>query len=202
MPHLVGPEEGRFFRHNEHVEFEDLITKEQAAALHQELTSRLSNRSPERMWSEGHDLFRESPLVKKTALSRAIADVAFQLTDQKPLRIAFDQAIVTDEFLTPLPNAPLDTLESLSSICPIVAGVLIDLNPDRAGHALFFQPGYPLNLKERLAQPNQCFLLIAYAPEKALYYQRDTDLHTHRLKHLGYVYGDALKEPHHPIVFK
>jgi hypothetical protein len=51
-------------------------------------------------------------------------------------------------------------------------------------------------------EPKRSFLMIGYAPAKALYVCEKNDPNLHFLKKLGYAFGDHLNTNFHPLLYK
>lgn len=74
--------------------------------------------------------------------------------------------------------------------------------PKKPGNASYFLSSVPFNFSSLESQAGtHQFLLIAYSIPKAVYVLQKNDPNTHFLKHLGYVFGDTLKDKLHPLVY-
>ena len=208
-----------FFDKEGYIEFEELISQENleklAKAIRQQIGSRinqfperLTHEKPIRLYTNGRDLWRNHPEIKKQCANRNFASIAAGLVREKSLRLALDQWIP--------PGFDWGTVSTLEDIIPvqgIVAGAFIALDagitdenpsifPFNAGHVLFVKPGTPLPLADLSALRNQSFLLVVYGGSKSVYIHKETDPLTHYLKDYGYVYGDRLSDNLHPILLQ
>jgi hypothetical protein len=167
-----------------------------------------------------HDLWRENDAIKQIVFSRRLVNLVYELTNTKPLRIAFDHYLpeksksmldvekktsVEEFFENPIP------LQDRMSINPLVGMFLLILNTDgeineettvAAGGGYFILPTTTFSLDELSLTPNQRLFLIGYGDSHSqyLYELRDPDVHF--LKTLGYVFGDRLNDNLHPILFR
>jgi hypothetical protein len=216
MRTAINAEHRHFFAKNHYIEFEDLVEEADLVREHvdQLLAKRtkkiIDTRTPKELFIAGRDMFRDDPVIRKTSLSRTLAQTASLLCDKAPVRIAYDQVLRT----TSLTGAPFShplSLSQTSCYQPILCGAIIRLTPDlhppqflpqKPGNVVFFKPDFILPWVSFFQAPSQSFLLIAYAPHKCLYVLTPEDLHSHDLKKLGYGFGDILKDETHPLVFK
>ncbi|GAB4190724.1 MAG: hypothetical protein Tsb0015_12170 [Simkaniaceae bacterium] len=132
-----------FFKHR-FVEFEGLLSEEEADRLREAIFQTISNRlrkkppleesSAREVFLEGHNLFTDNKLVRKYVLRRNFAEIASSLLGIRPLRIAFDQFIYTreneslfheKEISKVLPNEI--SLHQMSSVEPVVCGCILNL---------------------------------------------------------------------------
>lgn len=91
-----------FFYKHHYIEFENLLSKKDAAILKQEVTNTLAKRlntqeeklkhhSLESLYLSGFDTWRDSTAIKRILFRSYLAEVAANLVKKKPLRIGFDQ---------------------------------------------------------------------------------------------------------------
>ena len=161
-----------FFVKNRYIEFEGLLTADEAAPLQANL-------------SEGRDLWRHSPGIKKIVHKRQLASVAAQLSDRKQLRLAFDQA---GSLSSPL------SLEQISCLKPLVIALVLK----RDGGGIFFSSALPLSTL--FQDKGESFFLIAYGANKIQYLLEKQDPYVHVLKRQGLVFGDLLSPATHPFL--
>jgi hypothetical protein len=198
------------------IEFEDVFPLDQIdeASKHvdQVLAKRarqlIDTQSSQELFHVGRDLWRDDEIVKNLVCSRGLAQLAAQLFHHNVLHLAFDQALRTA--LRPgFPSATPATLQQKSCIQPLAGAVLIRLSgeshpssmlPKKRENAVLFAPNLLLPWEIFFQEPHNSFLLIAYAPAKALYVLEKNDPNVHGLKKLGYVFGDNLNNQHHPIL--
>jgi hypothetical protein len=91
--------------------------------------------------------------------------------------------------------APMN--ESQSLLIPPV-----NIFPKIAGHGVFFHPDARIDLNQLLERPGQDYLMIIYTQARAQYTLQESDLNTHTLKRLGYVFGDRLSDKLNPVVYR
>lgn len=167
-----------------------------------------------------HDLWRENESVKQIVFSRRLANLVYELTNTKPLRIAFDHYLPekTKGLLDTEKKSPVETffesqvpLQDRSSINPLVGMFLLVLNTDAdvneetsvtAGGGYFILPTTTFSLDELSLTPNQRYFLIAYGDSHSQYLFEMRDPDVHFLKTLDYVFGDKLNDHKHPILFR
>ncbi|MCB1109629.1 MAG: hypothetical protein KDK64_01490 [Chlamydiia bacterium] len=202
-----------FYRHH-YIEFEELLSPDEVEALLSGIEEVLSKRiksswTPEAVYRAGYNIWSENPSVKKVALSSHLAEIASQLSKERTLRLAFDQVLYGAPSETPLFAEPR-TLKTLSSVQPVICGLILTLKNDEAfedpqpkkpGNATFFSPRHPLSFDYLSQNLSTIQYLIVYTGDKALYVHTPTDPHTHVLKKQSYVFGDRLGSSH-PIVIK
>ncbi|NGX42429.1 MAG: hypothetical protein K940chlam7_00709 [Chlamydiae bacterium] len=92
----------QYFRENERIEFEGLLSEEELthfkAAVGGVLAERLGisydvglKQPATKFFEFGRDLWRDSSDVKKITCQRRFGEIAYQLIDKKPLRLGYDQ---------------------------------------------------------------------------------------------------------------
>ena len=200
------------------IEFEDVFTLDQIDELSQHVDAVLGKRarqlietqSSEELFKVGRDLWRDDELIKNISCNRGLAGLIAQLFHQKKLYLAFDQALRTTLRPGSTEGSPA-TIQQRSSIQPLAGGVLIQLAgtsnplsmlPKKRENAVIISPELIIPWEIFFQEPSQSYLLITYAPDKALYIAEKRDLHVHALKKLGYVFGDKLNTDHHPLLYK
>lgn len=70
------------------------------------------------------------------------------------------------------------------------------------GHVVFVHPHFPVDyflLKQRTGCE---YIFVTLIKEKSVYFYRESDIQTHYLKKLGYVFGDRIREETHPIIYR
>lgn len=207
---VVSKDQHHFFEKYRHLSLEGVLTVKEVDDLTQaaerEVLLRLSL-SPQERFEDGSVVFGRnlsltSKAIRKTLFSLRLAEIAFQLTNTHPLRFGFDQ-------MWRLPHIPnLCTLDSISSVTPLVIGVIIALDtrhggkegifPIEQGDVTFIAP--TLELSPPQASHGR-FLLLAYTNKRPQYRLQPSDVHTHDLKRYGYGFGDILSETTHPILY-
>lgn len=204
-----------FFSKHKHIEFEEIYSSETCASAkdfldrlaEKRLKKMIVSRSPEELFSVGHDVWRDYPNL---SLSRPAALLAAELFHAKQLRIAYDQYFRTMQPVSP-PLKEAATLQSISSFQPIVGGLLVRLTsdsqppamtPSRVGSGLFLAPDLLYPWPVLFQNPDQAFLLIVYVPLRSRYVLEPHDPHTHALKKLGYGFGDSIQDSTHPLLVR
>lgn len=209
MKFALSKEHKRFFREEGSIEFEGLFSP----------ISIDFDSDPEGCFLAGRDLFRQNRSLRTLVTKRQIASVAAELCQTAPLRIAFDQLIVTSNCPKPdsfqssafetLTHQPT-SLKDLSSFQGLRIGLILCLEsvnaleglPTRAGSGLFVAPDHILPFDKLYDSSPNTYLLVGFCENRTVYISKKRDPHNHCLKQLGYVFGDRLKESTHPTVVK
>ncbi|MBS0648579.1 MAG: hypothetical protein JSS10_05060 [Verrucomicrobia bacterium] len=199
------------------IEFEDVFSLDQideaSSHVDQVLTQRsrglIDTQSPPELFQVGHDLWRDDKTLQDLVCNRGLAQLAAQLFEQKTLYLAFDQALRTTRRCG-FPSLAPTTLQRKSCIQPLTGAVLIRLSgeshpssmlPKKRENVVLLSPDLLVPWEMFFQEPDQSFLLIAYASAKALYVLEKNDPHVHLLKKMGYVFGDRLNSEHHPVLY-
>ena len=198
-------EQIRHFRREGTIELDGLFSALDLASVNKRI--RLSD-----PFLHGYGLHQSIPELKALFLNRRYAEVAAALLECDCLRFAYDQFFPSAKDASDLYVQFLQlekSLEERSSIQGLLGAFFIALEdreeeegsllPSRAGNALFVSAteSFPLFGKT----PNQSFLMLAYCKEKSRYRFNASDPFTNFWKKVGYGFGDALRSPHHPILF-
>lgn len=223
MRAAVTPDHREFFFRNHYIEFEAMLpevdcehVKEQIdAVLFKRTKKPVETQTSRELFAAGRDVFRDDALIRKFLLNRVLSHTFSLLFDAPVVRIAYDEALRTT---TPAFNPfsqPLG-LQKRSGFQSLLGGAIIRLTPatptleekprafipQKVGSVVFFRPDAPFPWPTFFQEPNQSFLLIAYAPERCRYIITPEDPHGHALKKLGYGAGDLLTNELHPIAFR
>ncbi len=207
----------KFFSQEKQIELEDVFKPEAIEALSglvdqilgQKMRKLIETEPPHNLFKVGRDLWRDHPDIKHFVCHRTIGHLAGQLYDPPLLQLAFTQVFRTTE-QTGFSLLPPSSLQEISCIQPLAGAALIRLKgkahhspllPKKRENLVFFAPDLLIPWEIFFQEPHQSYLLIAFAPAKALYLLEKRDLHTHDLKKLGYVFGDRLKGELHPILW-
>jgi hypothetical protein len=213
---IVG-DHRNFFSKERHIEFEDVFSTDQIEKLSEHVDQVLAKRahklietaSPQDLYRVGRDLWRDDPVIREFVCNRRLAEVAAQLFDQKLLQLAFDQSLRTP-VQSGYPSLTPSPLQQISCIQPLAGALILRLSgsaenltlfPKKKENIVFIGPDLTIPWEVFFQEPAHSFLLIAYAPARALYILEKRDPHVHDLKKLGYGFGDNIKDPAHPIVF-
>jgi hypothetical protein len=211
---IVG-DHRNFFSKEKSIEFEDVFGLDQIATLSHQVDEALAQKSrklietetPDQLFKVGRDLWRDSPEIRQFVCNRRFAEIAAQLFDQKFLQLGFTQ-VFRSTCQTGLTILPSSTLQQISCIQPLAGAAIIRLEegapisllPKKRENVVFVAPDQPISWDIFCQEQNQSFLLIAFAPKRAVYVLEKKDLHTHEMKKLGYVFGDRLKDSSHPVL--
>lgn len=212
MKFSISLDQRNFLNKNGYVPFYQLLSDAEIQLLKLGINSGLKQDH-----KSGRDLWRVDESVKKIVFSKRLVDVVFQLTQKKPLRLAFDQyipeksaALLDRNEQVPLFNYFGDepAFQDKSSINSLVGLLLLVLNGDEEsssigkGGGYFILPQAILSKEDLPFSPNQQFLLIGYADMHSQYLYQPLDPHGHFLKQLGYVFGDKLNDRLHPVLLR
>ena len=179
----------------------------------------------------GRDLWRENPEIKKIIFRKCFSEIASELNFRAPFRLGSDQYIpqgfisnaneslndgssfqgVVFGYIICIKSANLDTkiteisegLENFSLKSPDDSNKPphppFSLLP---GHVVFIHPDFPIDYS-LLTQRRGCeYIFVTIIKDKSVYFYRESDLQTHYLKKLGYVFGDRIKEETHPVIYR
>jgi hypothetical protein len=218
MKYSITKEQRFFFENNLFIEFEELLSKSELDVLlrgvEKALQSPIEKLAPEDIFLRGRDLAALDEGIRKVLFSPHLGQIALALSLSKALRFGFDQ-LYSGKKDGKFQKA-FACLDEESCIRELSCALMICLKGSRAeearldgpadpfpkkpGSGTFFLPHVhcdPLALERH---EGQLFLLLAWAKERALYVFEPRDLHTHKLKKCGYVFGDRLTSKHHPII--
>ncbi|HEX4839233.1 MAG TPA: hypothetical protein VFU89_02185 [Rhabdochlamydiaceae bacterium] len=78
----------------------------------------------------------------------------------------------------------------------------LSILPKKRENAVLIAPSLIVPWEMFFQEPKRSFLMLGYAPAKALYVSEKNDLNLHFLKKLGYVFGDHLNTNFHPLLYK
>ena len=211
---IVG-DHRNFLAKEKMIEFEDVFSLEQIVslshvvdqALAQKSRQLIETQSPDQLFKVGRDLWRDNSEIQQFVCNKRFAEIAAQLFDQKFLQLAFTQ-VFRSKAQTGLTLLPHSSLEQVSCIQPLAGAALIRLQegeassllPKKRENVVFITPDHLIPWNVLCQDQDQSFLLIAWAPARAVYVLEKQDLHTHEMKKLGYVFGDRLKGSLHPIL--
>jgi hypothetical protein len=240
MKFATAKEHRDFFQKQGWIEFEGLLSDSQLISVNQAIDQVLAERlnvssdqvhltSPEKLYLQGHDLWRSHSILHKFVAQARFAEIIGELIEKKPLRLGCDQFF---PFFYPGPFSKeqgsvyshflnqTTSLEAVSCMQGVICGLLLALNekeefssseergmegidifPRKAGNVIFFQPTIPINWSHLCKHVGQRFYLIIYTSVIAHYRLQPQDPHTHALKRLGYVFNDKLSDKLNPIIY-
>lgn len=215
MPFSLPDSHIEFFTKHQILELEELLSSEDSLTLCQImedlLKKRLGQRSLEStsnalLWKAGRNLDKEEPRILKILFQLQLGKLSFALFKKRPIRIAYTQTLWTENTNDSLFSSS-DTLQSISSIAPLLGAILVCLKPtdpqdsslpdpshQKQGNVFFLSDSYPIDVPKLLAKPGMRAFLIALSPGNTLYKFEPKDPHTHELKKSGYAFGDNLPE--------
>lgn len=215
----------QYFRKNHAIEFE-LLSPLQLDELNHGIEQALgpsAGESADKTFAAGRDLWRRNELVKKYVTNRSLAEIASELIEYKPLRLAFDQFYPSLSKTSPFLQKGLykqflqqpRSLKEISSIQGLLCGLVICLSgepgeenkpvtifPSIPGNGTFFSVDAVLDFQELLQEQAHRYLMVAYTHATSIYVLEENDPQTHELKRLGYVFGDKLSDRDHPLVYR
>ena len=226
MKFLLNADHHHFFMKNRYIAFDELLSISEAKELKKALDAVIAQKlgmpaahikltSPECIFGSGHDLWRKDPLIKKMVMQKRFAEIASPLFSCTPLRLAYDQYVVSNPAAAPFLHPK--SLQQMSCIQKITGGLLLILSETRAGSpispqefsvpqtigsGIFLSPEFQIPWPKIFQLENLSALLIVYTQEKSLYILEPQGIHTQALKKLGYGFGDHLKDHTHPIVLR
>ncbi len=236
MKYIVDNKHREFFAENGWIEFDELLPSAKVSELHKAVMSvlaqrigvdeeRLNRYCADDLYAAGRDVWRDSEFIKNIVCNRSLAEIAANLLEIKPVRLAFDQVIVTGaagrskDLLLPRGTR---ALSSFSCIQGLLCGLLIALTeipkfevaepqspwlatahlPQHSGAGVFLSPKTPIDFDEILSGDVGDYLLITYTHAVSVVTFNRDDTYTNSLKELGYSFGDRLSDDLHPIVFR
>lgn len=236
MKFIVDNKHREFFNDNGWIEFEGIVSPEKIHEVYHAVSNVLARRlvlekgrldrvPTDALYLNGHDVWRDNEIVKNFVCQRLHAEIAANLVEAVPLRLAYDQVIMSGFNAAYLPPPALKktlSLEQCSSMQGLLCGFLIALEsshpeeprtefsaanrqvplPRCDGSAIFLAPDVPIDFTQLFATPACTYLLVVYSKAVTRYVHCDDDLHTHTLKNFGYGFGDKLVDLHHPVLFR
>ena len=185
---------------NGFITFYDLLSEKEVNSLQLGLAESVKNPKQTR------DLWRSNQLIKQIVCSRRLVNLAFQLIQKKPIRLAFDQYLpeqkenFRDQTQSKWSCSQYFGTDFCFSVSSLVGMLLLSLNSENKGEGYFILPSTPF---EKLPlTPNQSYFLICYCDMHSQYLLENKDPETHFLKSIGYVFGDKLNDREHPILLR
>ncbi len=235
MKFIVDNKHREFFASHGWIEFEQLLTQDKVYELRRAITEVMAHRlamtsertarvSISQAMLKGHDLWRDNEVIKAAVCNRTYAEIASNLVEATPVRLAYDQILMTSTSKEPSTELQMlqkgSSLEEISCMQGLLCGLLIALQrspqhelapktvvgtcpwPSVEGNGIFLSPGTILNTPELLTMNGESHLLIVYCRAVTRYVLSPADPHTHYLKTLGYSFGDRLVDQHHPVLYR
>lgn len=224
MKFSIDFEQRNFFRKNKAIEFEELFSTPMLFHLKEGiekglsiLIPKLTHATSEEIFRAGRDLFRINPLVKKEISHHRLTALLFDLIQEKPLRLGFDQLfpashkdIYTKLYPNKLPFKNLSCVNNLLCLQLVcISGEGPEPNfpegdpfPSKPGNGVYFLPDYEIDFEKLSYRKNQTFLLIGYTGLHSQYLFVPEDPQCHTLKKIGFVFGDNLNDNLHPVILR
>ncbi|MGK5593927.1 MAG: hypothetical protein ACSNEK_01035 [Parachlamydiaceae bacterium] len=217
-----------FYRKNKAIELEGLLSSQLLASLQEGiqdasleiLPRNKTSFSQKDYFSKGRDLWRINAKIKKVVTNYGLAELVFQLSSEKPIRLAFDQLLPSLETSKDPSDYPSlykkEIVQKLSAIQELLAVLIIcvsgegaapdfadgDPFPSSPGNGVYLSPEYLIDFQKLYSRRNQIFFLVGYTKQRSQYFRVDEDPQGHELKKLGYVFGDRLNDSLHPILLR
>ncbi len=217
----ITPDHKEYFKKNQYIEFEGLLSPAQVAALKKNAeetlssrlklpTAKLKEKPAAELFQAGYDLWRNNETIKKTVQKKDFALLASELFEILPIRLAFDEYIHTTQG-SPFQEAW--SLQETSCLSPLAGALILPLEdlmkpissfpiPINSGHGLFISPTLPIPWPELFANAELRVLIIGFATKQTAFCADTRDPHAVHLKKLGYVFNDTLNEALHPILIR
>lgn len=152
MRFTVDHQQRKFFHTNGYITLEELISQEDVNTLYRLIQKEVRRRNENNIF-EIKDLYCSIHEILKILKKRQLGEIVFELTGQKPLRIA------TDRYFTPPVQLPFANLPDWTGFAGDLWGVFLSLKGDEAGHGICFDGERCQNLS---IQQDQTYLLIVF----------------------------------------
>lgn len=223
MKYRIDNAHREFFSTFRWIEFEELLTSRDLAEVNEAIDAalaarlaippeRLNKQTPEALATAGRDIWRDSPRLQQCVCQRRFAEMMADLVEERPLRLAFDQAIVDWGFENPETPFASQSLETMSSLRGLVGGLILCLKdatgpdipffPKKAGNGICISPSLELPLNHIYHGAEQRYLIIAYGRAVTLFVHQSDSAYGAALRNMGYNYGDRLVDRVHPVVIR
>lgn len=228
MKIILDSEHLRYFRENQFIEFEALVTPGRLEEINAELDQALAKRTgaplrliksipPAEIYPYARDLWRESEKIKRFDCQNQFAELISTLLETRRFILGYDQLFVPESKPT-MGSSPYyssifprpKTLGKISSVQGIYGALIICLEgeakepldnfPAKPGSVVVIGPEAEIDFSRLEKNYGQRFLFVAYAVPEAVYIYQEDDPGTHFWKNLGYVFGDKLLQKGHPIL--
>jgi len=239
MKFAVDSNHRDYFQKNQAIEFDSLLDGKQLNIIENHikkaLAIRLGNTKDktdsflsENLFMAGRDLFREDPAIRKMISQKHFAEIAFELIQQKPLRLGYDQFFpsppmqqILDHHQSPychlLKSRP--SLQEMSSLQGVLCGLMICIRAEltendntiqegttifsrKAGNGVFFSSSAAVNFADLIKCTDCSYLLVVYVHSSAVYILNTLDPNVYALKEYGYSLGDKLTDKLNPIILR
>src|SRR3989304_6789435 len=129
MKFLLNADHHHFFMKNRYIAFDELLSISEAKELKKALDIVIAQKlrmpvahikltSPECIFGSGYDLWRSDPLIKKMVMQKRFAEIAAPLFSCTPLRLAYDQYVVSNPaaapFLRPMSLRQMSCIQKIT----------------------------------------------------------------------------------------
>lgn len=223
MKYTIDSNHREYFLQHQAIEFDALLDSPKLQTLNQIIGQIVNQSSPEKQFVQGRDLWRQNEFIRKIVMQKKFARIASELTEQKIIRLGYDQLI-------PAPIAPIlfgnsadpyynflnktMMLSEFSGLQGTVCGLLLCVQgvgleaggespfSTIMGNGVFISPDCVIDFKELYNRPGYLYFLIVYCQSSTVYIHQNHDLHADAMRNLGYSYGDKLKDKFNPILLR
>ncbi|MFV0339439.1 MAG: hypothetical protein ACK5MA_02235 [Parachlamydiaceae bacterium] len=211
MKFSISSEQRDYFTKHRFIPFSHLLNEGELSELNQAIDSLLAS-APKGFALR--DLWRSSPLIKKIVCSKRLLQLAFELIQKKPLRLAYDQLIMearrSSKGMPFLDQGSIQDISCINNLQGLFILCIRDYEPSEntelfefhAGDGVFITPDVPFPFDTLSPSPHKRYLIIAYGSNYSQYLFEERDPYCHFLKNLGYVFGDKLNDRLHPLLLR
>lgn len=212
MKHIIEYSQIEFFKTQRYLELEGVFNPKKIEEVNKSIEA-YQQKTEKKLFDPSvrflhyHDLFRTIESLKKVLTSRDLIQIMTDLTQEKYLRLVFDQLLIY-----PIAQSFPSSLNISSDLSfqGLTLGMLIQLDgasltdclyfPKQVGNVVFFDPTITLDLQQFLTPKSSTVLLVGFGGQETRYRFKESDPHTHLLKNYGYVFGDGLTNAYHPLL--
>lgn len=206
MKFVIDLNQKNYFKQNQFIEFEDLLNPAHLHKLQQGIDQAVDQ-------GQDRDVWRSGKATRNIVTQKQLAETAYELIEHKPIRLGFDQyfPLHNQEEYARLLQRRI-TLAEFCCLQGVLCGLMLCVRSGndtasasvfshRAGNGIYFNPMYEIDFSP-LQSSDASYLLIVYVHANSVYIKQDNDPNLHALKHLGYTFGDKLKDNLNPIVYR
>lgn len=231
MKIAVSPEQKNFFKHHQFIELDGLFTEKALDSLKNAVRktlafrlntdeTRLDKSTAQQLYTAGHDIWRSQMDVKKAITNPQMGEVLYELFDERPLRLAYDQVLPSARYVSfsgaePKHYAKLTEnsapLEAIGSVQGVLGAVILCLEapftplegwPSTVGSALIISPNHPIPLQQLQQHTGGLYFVTVYCKDRSVYKVNLNDPHTHSFRQAGYNPGDRLNDKINPVIYR
>jgi hypothetical protein len=211
MKFSISSEQRDYFTKHRFIPFSHLLNEGELSDLNQAIDAVLES-APKGFALR--DLWRSNPQIKKIVCSKRLLQLAFELIQKKPLRLAFDQLIMearkSSNEVQILEQGSFQDISCINNLQGLFILCIRDneskenaeLFEFHAGDGVFITPDAPFPFDTLTPSPHKRYLIIAYGSNYSQYLFEERDPYCHFLKNLGYVFGDKLNDRLHPLLLR